>query len=111
MSMSQRVLNPVPRARVTRDLFARHACLLYVVLSTTAAIAVVTAAVLYAHLKLVKWSLNVDAPGVRNNHVPPTHKIGRIAIVGILLFELGADAGGAIGDAIAWTITAIGGLL
>jgi len=84
---------------------------LYVVLPTTTAIAVVTTGVLYAHLKLVKWSLNVDAPRVRDNHVPAIHKVGKFAIVGILLFELGGDAGGAIVDAIAWTITAIGGLL
>jgi hypothetical protein len=82
-----------------------------VVLSTGAAIAAVTTAVVYSHLKLVKWSLNAEQPDVRAGQVQLLHRIGRTATLGILLAALGDDAGAAIVDATAWVVDAVGGLL
>jgi len=81
-----------------------------VVLSTTAALAVVTAAVLFAHLKLVKWSINADVPEARRAHVQLCHRTGKLAVVAILAVSLGPAAGAAAADAAVWTIDAVGGL-
>jgi len=82
-----------------------------VVLSTTAALAVVTAAVLYSHLKLAKWSINADVPEARRAHVQLCHRIGKLAIVAILAVALGPGIGAAAVDVAVWTIDVAGGVL
>jgi hypothetical protein len=82
-----------------------------VVLSTTAALAAVTAVVLYAHLKLVKWSINADVPEARRAHVQLCHRVGKLAIVAILAVALGPGLGAAAADVAVWTIDVAGGVL
>lgn len=80
-------------------------------LSISAALAVVTVGVLYAHLKLVKWSINADVPEARRAHVQLAHRIGKLALVAILAVALGPALGAAVVEAIVWTIDVLGGLL
>ena len=80
------------------------------VLSTATALAAVTAAVLYSHLKLAKWSINADVPEARRAHVQLCHRTGKLAIVAILAVALGPGIGAAAADAAVWTIDAVGGL-
>jgi len=80
-------------------------------LSIAAALAVVTTAVAYSHLKLVKWSLNADEPDVRQGHVRLLHQLAKWGIGSILAAALARPAGGAIAAAVSWTINAAGGVL
>jgi hypothetical protein len=73
----------------------------------TLAVSAVLIGALYAHLKLVKWSLNTEKPTVRQGHVKKIHATSKLAILAILGIELGPGIGTATLSAIEWA----GGLL